>query len=151
VRELIPEFFYLPEMFLNQSKHDFGMMQNKKRVNNVEMPQWARDNPYLYVAKLRKGFELDCVSKSINNWIDLIFGYKQRGEEALKALNVFVHITYEDSVNFETLAEPKLRKAIESQILNFGQTPSQIFIKPHPERSPYSSMNFGNVITSTEI
>jgi hypothetical protein len=43
-------------MFLNQSKHDFGMMQNKKRVNNVELPQWARDNPYLYVAKLRKAF-----------------------------------------------------------------------------------------------
>lgn len=26
VRELIPEFFTLPEMFLNLEKHDFGLM-----------------------------------------------------------------------------------------------------------------------------
>ena len=26
VRELIPEFFYLPEMFLNLEKYDFGLM-----------------------------------------------------------------------------------------------------------------------------
>ena len=25
VRELIPEFFFLPEMFLNLEKHDFGI------------------------------------------------------------------------------------------------------------------------------
>lgn len=24
VRELVPEFFYLPEIFLNIEKHDFG-------------------------------------------------------------------------------------------------------------------------------
>ena len=24
VRELIPEFYYLPEMFINYSKYDFG-------------------------------------------------------------------------------------------------------------------------------
>lgn len=137
-------------MFLNQSRHDFGLMQNRKRVHNVELPQWARDNPYLYVAKLRKAFELDVVSKSLSSWIDLIFGFKQRGEEAVKATNIFYHLTYEDSVNFEALNN-KDRKAIESQIVNFGQTPSQIFSKAHPERSDYLSLNFGNVITSTDI
>jgi hypothetical protein len=25
VRELIPELFFLPEMFLNNEKHDFGI------------------------------------------------------------------------------------------------------------------------------
>jgi hypothetical protein len=87
-------------MFLNQEKYDLGLMQNKRRVHNVELPKWARDNPYLYVTKLRKAFEMDVVSKNINSWIDLIFGFKQRGEEAIKALNIFFHLTYEDSVNF---------------------------------------------------
>lgn len=75
-------------------------MQNKRRVNNVELPPWTRDNPYLYVAKLRRAFEMAYVSGHINEWIDLIYGFKQRGEEAIKAMNVFVHLTYEDSVNF---------------------------------------------------
>jgi hypothetical protein len=67
----------------------------------------------------------------------------------VKALNVFVQITYEDSVNFETMSDPKLRKAIESQILNFGQTPSQIFIKPHPQRSEWTAL--GATITDIEF
>lgn len=57
-----------------------GIMQNEKRVHNVELPPWARENPYLYVTKLRRAFEESVVSKNINKWIDLIFGYKQRGE-----------------------------------------------------------------------
>lgn len=56
-----------------------GVMQNKKRVNNVELPEWARENPYLYVTKLRKAFEETNVSYTLNYWIDLIFGFKQTG------------------------------------------------------------------------
>lgn len=41
VRELIPEFFTLPEMFLNLEKHDFGLMQTKERVHNVILPDWS--------------------------------------------------------------------------------------------------------------
>lgn len=26
VRELVPEFFYMPEIFLNIEKHDYGIM-----------------------------------------------------------------------------------------------------------------------------
>eukprot|EP00731_Ephydatia_muelleri_P004878 Em0002g1054a len=52
IKELIPEFFYMPE-FLSNSNH----------------------------------FELD-----------LIFGYKQQGKEALEACNVFHHLFYEGSV-----------------------------------------------------
>lgn len=41
VRELIPEFFYLPEMFLNLDKNDFGVQQTGNRVHNVCLPAWA--------------------------------------------------------------------------------------------------------------
>jgi hypothetical protein len=88
-------------VYLNINKWDLGVMQNHRRVHNVELPPWAKENPYLYISKLRRGFEEQFVSKGIGKWMDLIFGYKQRGEEAIKNLNCFVHVTYEDSIKFE--------------------------------------------------
>ena len=109
-------------------------MQNKKRVNNLELPDWARENPYLFVYNLRKCLEEENSSRSIHHWFDLIFGYKQRGEEAMKALNSFYYLTYEDAVPWDKVGDDKDIQSMESQIVNFGQTPSQIFAKPHHER-----------------
>ena len=83
--------YTFPEAYLNINKLDLGVMQNQRRVHNVELPGWSRENPYLYVTKLRKAFEEMTVSKNVSKWIDLIFGYKQRGEEAVKNLNCYVH------------------------------------------------------------
>jgi beige protein homolog 1 len=54
VRELIPEFFYLPEMYLNLDCLDLGVQQNGKRVDQVILPDWAEGNPYKYVSVMRK-------------------------------------------------------------------------------------------------
>jgi hypothetical protein len=39
-KELIPEFFFLPEMFENSEGFDLGVRQNGQRVNNVALPPW---------------------------------------------------------------------------------------------------------------
>ena len=41
VRELIPEFFYLPEIFNNHEGFQFGERQNGVRVEDVGLPKWA--------------------------------------------------------------------------------------------------------------
>eukprot|EP00076_Gallus_gallus_P043185 XP_025008723.1 neurobeachin isoform X3 [Gallus gallus] len=155
VKELIPEFYYLPEMFVNSNGYNLGIREDEVVVNDVELPPWAK-KPEDFVRINRMALESEFVSCQLHQWIDLIFGYKQRGPEAVRALNVFHYLTYEGSVNLDSITDPVLReipeayfirdphtflltkdfiKAMEAQIQNFGQTPSQLLIEPHPPRS----------------
>ncbi|XP_057206773.1 neurobeachin isoform X2 [Triplophysa rosa] len=135
VKELIPEFYYLPEMFINSNGYCMGDRDDGVPVCDVELPAWAK-KPEDFVRINRMALESEFVSCQLHQWIDLIFGYKQRGPEAVRALNVFHHLTYEGSVNLDSLAsDPPLREATEAQIQSVGQTPSQLLIEPHPPRS----------------
>ncbi|XP_029458549.1 neurobeachin isoform X2 [Rhinatrema bivittatum] len=134
VKELIPEFYYLPEMFVNSNEYNLGVREDEFVVNDVELPCWAK-KPEDFVRINRMALESEFVSCQLHQWIDLIFGYKQRGPEAVRALNVFHYLTYEGSVNLDSITDPVLREAMEAQIQSFGQTPSQLLIEPHPPRS----------------
>ncbi|XP_074072138.1 neurobeachin isoform X5 [Macrotis lagotis] len=134
VKELIPEFYYLPEMFVNSNGYNLGVREDEVVVNDVDLPPWAK-KPEDFVRINRMALESEFVSCQLHQWIDLIFGYKQRGPEAVRALNVFHYLTYEGSVNLDSITDPLLREAMEAQIQNFGQTPSQLLIEPHPPRS----------------
>ena len=75
-RELIPEFFFEPEVLQNINAFDLG----KTDEGNALLPPWAGDPsvaPY-FVYSHRKAPEPEHVSQTLNNWIDLIWGYKQR-------------------------------------------------------------------------
>nr|XP_005893698.1 PREDICTED: neurobeachin isoform X1 [Bos mutus] len=134
VKELIPEFYYLPEMFVNSNGYNLGVREDEVVVNDVDLPPWAK-KPEDFVRINRMALESEFVSCQLHQWIDLVFGYKQRGPEAVRALNVFHYLTYEGSVNLDSITDPVLREAMEAQIQNFGQTPSQLLIEPHPPRS----------------
>lgn len=135
VRELIPEFFYLPEFLVNTNDFDFGETQRGKTVHDVSLPKWAKGDPKRFVRINRQALESDYVSKNLHHWIDLVFGYKQIGEKAVEALNVFVHVTYEGEVDIDTMTDSIQRQSTIAQIQNFGQTPSRLERWPFPSKT----------------
>ena len=78
VRELIPEFYFLPEMFLNLQKLNLG--KTNIQVHNVHLPDYANDSPFLYVCCNRIALDDSICGDMLHEWIDLIWGYKSRGK-----------------------------------------------------------------------
>ena len=115
VKELIPEFFYLPDFLRNPNALNFGTKQNGTVLGDVVLPPWA-ENAEHFIKVNRDALESEYVSQNLHHWVDLIFGYKQRGEESIKAYNVFYYLTYEGAVDIDSLTDPIIRKATETQM-----------------------------------
>ncbi|MCO5581868.1 hypothetical protein L7F22_035757 [Adiantum nelumboides] len=134
LKELIPEFFDYHGSFLSMREGlNLGVRQGGDVVSDVKLPPWCK-TPYDFIRKHREALECEHVSQRLHLWIDLIFGFKQQGEAALDANNVFHYLTYEGSVDLEAIVDPVERASLEAQINEFGQAPQQLFVKPHPER-----------------
>ena len=128
VRELIPEFFYLPEMFLNINDINLGKQEDNSIVYNVITP--CKNNSYSFIEIMKRIFENNRVSTFLNNWVDLIFGYKAKGKEAENAKNIFTEASYQENVNLKNIED----KTSYLRFVEFGLIPTQILIKECPKR-----------------
>jgi hypothetical protein len=134
-KELTPEFFYLPEFLVNANGFDLGKLQTSdRRLGDVELPAWANNSPDEFIHLHRSALESDYVSANLHQWIDLIFGYKQTGQAAIDALNVYMYCSYEQVIDNDTIDDSITRDAIDGMVKNFGQNPAQLFTEPHPQR-----------------
>jgi len=134
VREIIPEFFAFPDMFINREGLNFGQREeDKTKINHVVLPKWAKDSPHIFVSLLREALESSYVSNNINRWIDLIFGYQQQGKEAEKAFNIFPRLSYDPAKILAKTSGPQ-HDSYRMQAYHWGQTPLQLLLKKHPER-----------------
>lgn len=68
------------------------------------------------------------MSARLNEWIDLIFGFKQQCPAAVEAVNVFHHLFYEGNVDIYAIDDPLKRTATIGFINNFGQIPKQVIV-----------------------
>ena len=130
VRELIPEFFTLPEMLMNIN--NLNLAQNKLNaenkmvdINDVELPPWAMNLSYNFVSQLRKILESDKLK--INNWIDLIFGFKQKGEKAEEVHNLFNGNSYQGNVKIDIFNNNDDTRNALMRLVEVGMTPLQLF------------------------
>ncbi|XP_077276800.1 lysosomal-trafficking regulator mauve isoform X2 [Temnothorax americanus] len=139
VKELIPEFFYLPEFLLNFEGFNFGVRQNGNKVGDVELPKWCAGDARLFILAHRAALESDIVREVLPYWIDLVFGFRQTGRPAIEAINVFHPATYY-GFDVEQITDPLERQAWETMVRTYGQTPAQLFRAPHP-----LIQNIGNI------
>ena len=119
VRELIPEFFYLPEMHLNLNKLKLG--DDQTEINDVTTP--CGNNPYEFTMIMKNILESKSVSNDLNGWIDLIFGIKAKDKEAELAKNVFTEQAYQEDINLEEIED----KVGILRYNEFGLIPNQLF------------------------
>jgi hypothetical protein len=64
----------------------------------------------------RLELEREYVSQNINGWIDLIYGFKQKGKEAENYLNTFYYLTYENGIDLDSVENEKSKISYESQV-----------------------------------
>ncbi|XP_072439291.1 WD repeat- and FYVE domain-containing protein 4 [Chiloscyllium punctatum] len=143
VRELIPEFFYLPDFLLNHNGLEFGSMQDGTTLGDVILPPWAKGDAQEFIRLHRMALESDCVSAHLHHWIDLIFGYKQQGSAAVEAINVFHPYFYDDQIDLRSIKDPLKKTTVMGFVSNFGQIPKQLFTKAHPARNAQGKHSSG--------
>ncbi|KAL4435814.1 hypothetical protein ABPG74_015782 [Tetrahymena malaccensis] len=152
LKELIPEFFFLPDFLINKSELDFGDRQMRQqqdpenqlekkdlKVNHVDLPPWSFGSPHLFVQLQRAALESRYVSENLNSWIDLIWGDKQQMRD-----NLFNIKTYKDKMNGKVKdlynklsSQSDIDKLISllTQIQCFGTFPTKLFTTTHPSKN----------------
>ena len=83
-------------MFINMNGYKLGTQEDGRKVSEVELPPWA-STPHEFVRINRQALESEFVSCQIHQWIDLIFGYKQRGRQYFfcsKSISILVELEY---------------------------------------------------------
>ena len=158
-RELIPEFFYSFESFLNLNYNDFGY----SKVDNIQINNFNNNQNcgiIEFIIDLRKRLE----KKELSPWINNIFGVNQLSEN-YNSFNKFPDYSYEQYNNFNSEKESlfseiedkmndnkkkKINDKINDmrariQLLSLGLTPSQLFKYPHPSKDKNPKKNSINL------
>ncbi|KJP87681.1 hypothetical protein AK88_02709 [Plasmodium fragile] len=98
--ELIPEFYEDNDNFL---KNILNISSNEGNIHDVVLPKWcssAKD----FLIKMKNALESNYANKHLNEWINLIFGYKQTGQIAKENFNLFHPLTYMHTILNEKLS-----------------------------------------------
>ena len=147
-QELIPDVFNLPELYINVNNYVYGITTDNFEVFDVVLPPWASNSPRVFSKMNKKALESQFVSQHINDWVDLIFGYKRAGSEAEKFYNVLKDIfsSFDPKKDEEEMIEAKINELCE-----MGIDPVQLFTKPHPKRERHQIMKafFGKSVFLT--
>lgn len=138
LKELIPEF-YDPDCFdflINSAGLQLGNLQTGERVNDVQLPSWAK-SAKSFLTQNRAALECAYCTKHLPEWIDLIFGVSSRGKGAVEANNLFHPMAYIGPDELNSISSPEGRAGASLQATEFGIVPDQLFCMKHPGKSDH--------------
>jgi len=145
-QELIPALFTIPELYFNTNHFDLGTRQNKKIVDNFELPNWCKKDPRLFCLIIKKMLEGKKINENIHHWFDLIFGFRQEGIKASEVFNTYRSACYK--MNDNQFKEMTLNNTLNSILFEkeeLGCMPNLLFNKEHPKRIKTEWINKSNV------
>jgi hypothetical protein len=125
-RELIPEFFTIPNFLLNSDHFDLGRLSDGQLVDDVILPPWAQ-NARQFIDINRQALESKYVTSQLHFWLDLIFGPHSRAPLFTEVDNVFHPFFYETALTPEVIADPVRSAMIREYSVCFGNVPAQLF------------------------
>lgn len=137
VKEVTPEWYSDESFLVNTNRQEFGRKQDHTEVNDVVLPR-VQDHeltPAAFIAANRHALESGMTTVDLHAWMDLVFGVKQTGEQAVNSFNVFYPMTYFHNIDLTNVEDSSARKAIIMQAAHFGQCPQQAFSDPHPSNT----------------
>ena len=148
-QELIPDIFNIPELYININNYDYGKTTDGIKVLDVSLPPWSSYSPRLFSKMNKKALESQYVSQHINDWIDLIFGYKQKGPDAEKYYNVLREVC--SFFNPKNCEDENMIEAKINELSEMGIDPIQLFTKAHSKREKHQVMKafFGKSVFLT--
>ena len=144
-REMIPELFYMPEVFENGNNLQFKKISSGENIDNVQFSNSEnnikdidtnKNNQNEIIYENNENFEKykflseirDCLDneKKINQWIDLIFGVDQKENEKHQ-----VYFEKQSHTTFENNSE-LYNNPLSLQSIDFGLIPFQLFYEKFP-------------------
>ena len=137
-QESIPALMTLPELYMNTNKFNFGFKQeNKTLVNDFEFPNWTKKDPRKFILVIKKLLESEKISENLHLWIDLVFGVKQSGEDAIEYCNTYRKACYP----FTKEELEKIDKCLLTETLiekeEMGYMSKKIFTKLHKQKDNF--------------
>ena len=149
LREMIPEFFYMIELFYNKNNILFENLYDGSKIDDVEInpndylitkkEKEKRENFANYIFEMRHILENE---KDINKWIDLIFGSKQKYSlhegKQYKNYDKLSEVAFKNDLN-------KINNFYAMQYADFGLLPYQLFNKDFPSNNYKNSINKNNL------
>ena len=125
LREIIPQFFYFPEIFNNINELNLGYLKENNKINNVLLPKWCNNNPFIFISIYREILEL--IKDEIVDWVNLIFGIDSRGENAKNKKNLFAPYSYINIIENKIIKLNNKEKEIFFKLYETGLIPFQLF------------------------
>ena len=158
LRELIPEFYFFPEMFININKLNFKKKSNGDKIDNVNMPEDknivgennltnnTNYNCFKFIEYMRNNLENK--NTEIYSWLNLIFGNKQKYNSNKKD-QYFRSETY---FSFDKEVSERLNNYLKNDIImssvEFGLIPIQTLFNDK-EINKNENNSYANVSKNT--